>query len=62
VLKAAASRAIQRHGGTISHHHGVGRDHRAYLQAEKGAVGLAVLRNALAAADPAGVLNPGALL
>ena len=35
-LKDAASRAIARHGGSISYHHGVGTDHKVYLQAENG--------------------------
>ena len=61
-LKAAASAAIVGAGGTISHQHGVGVDHAPYLEAEKGALGLAVLGGALRALDPDGVLNPGKLL
>lgn len=60
--KEAASRAIVAHGGTISHQHGVGRDHRPYLAAEKSELGLEALEAAVRALDPAGLLNPGKLL
>ncbi len=61
-VKAAASRAIVEHGGTISHHHGVGTDHAAFLEDEKGALGLDVLREARRALDPAGTMSPGKLV
>jgi alkyldihydroxyacetonephosphate synthase len=61
-LKAAASRTILAHGGTISHQHGVGREHRPYLAAEKGPLGIAALQQLVAAYDPDGLLNPGALV
>jgi alkyldihydroxyacetonephosphate synthase len=61
-LKTAASRAIVAHGGTISHQHGVGVDHRPYLEAEKGALGIASIRQMLEAFDPTGLLNPGKLV
>ncbi|MFZ5608483.1 MAG: FAD-binding oxidoreductase [Pseudomonadota bacterium] len=61
-IKAAASSAIIAHGGTISHHHGVGTDHAAWLAAEKGEVGLAALRAVKAGIDPQAILNPGKLL
>ena len=61
-LKHAASRAVIEHGGTISHQHGVGTDHRAYLEAEKGALGVAAMRHVVAAFDPDGLLNPGKLV
>ena len=61
-LKHAASRAVVEHGGTISHQHGVGTDHRAYLEAEKGAFGVAAIRHVVAAFDPDGLLNPGKLV
>jgi alkyldihydroxyacetonephosphate synthase len=60
-LKAAASAAIVAGGGTISHQHGVGRDHVGYLAAEKGAVGMAALAGLVRTFDPKGILNPGAL-
>ncbi len=61
-LKAAASQAIVRVGGTISHQHGVGLDHRPYLAAEKGELGLDLLRAVFNRADPAGLMNPGKLV
>ena len=61
-LKAAASQAIVDHGGTISHQHGVGRDHAPYLHAEKGELGIAALRHLYQHFDPDGIMNPGKLL
>jgi alkyldihydroxyacetonephosphate synthase len=61
-IKTAASDAIARAGGTISHHHGVGEDHTAWLEAEKGAAGMGVLRAVKRELDPAGVMNPGKML
>ncbi|HEX5823829.1 MAG TPA: FAD-binding oxidoreductase [Candidatus Limnocylindrales bacterium] len=61
-LKAAASDAIVAGGGTISHQHGVGRDHAPYLGAEKGELGLAVLADVARRFDPEGRLNPGVLI
>ena len=60
--KAAASDAITSHGGTISHHHAVGRDHLPWMRAEIGELGIEVLRSVKATLDPAGVLNPGKLI
>ena len=60
--KTFASRAIIRAGGTISHQHGVGLDHRPYLEAEKGAVGMEILRQAFAHIDPEKRMNPGKLV
>jgi alkyldihydroxyacetonephosphate synthase len=59
--KRAASEAIGRCGGTISHQHGVGRDHAPYLAAEKGELGIAALRDLCRRFDPDGLMNPGAL-
>ncbi len=61
-VKEAACRIIVEAGGTISHQHGVGLDHKAYLAAEKGELGLAALRGALGVFDPAGMMNPGKLV
>ncbi|MDA8335553.1 MAG: FAD-binding oxidoreductase [Peptococcaceae bacterium] len=61
VLKGAASRTILAAGGTISHQHGVGTDHREYLEAEKGALGLEILRENGRVLDPAGLMNAGKL-
>lgn len=60
--KRAACEAIIAHGGTISHHHAVGRDHAPYLASEIGPVGVAALRAVKRELDPAGICNPGALL
>ena len=60
--KQAASEAIVAHGGTISHHHGVGVDHAPYLWAEKGSVGIRALRELMRAFDPTGMMNPGKLV
>jgi alkyldihydroxyacetonephosphate synthase len=62
LLKTAASETIVRHGGTISHQHGVGRDHRPWLSVEKGELGIEVLESVRRRLDPDGILNPGVLL
>jgi alkyldihydroxyacetonephosphate synthase len=61
-LKQAASLAIVNSGGTISHQHGVGLDHRQYLPAEKGPLGTAALGSLLAYFDPQHMMNPGKLI
>jgi alkyldihydroxyacetonephosphate synthase len=61
-MKHAASQVIQAHGGTITHQHGVGTDHARYLPAEKGKLGMDVLRAACRTFDPDGMMNPGKLL
>ena len=61
-IKHAASEALLRHGGTITHHHAVGRDHRPWYDRQRPDLFAAALRAAKAALDPAGVLNPGVLL
>ncbi|MCC6919793.1 MAG: FAD-binding oxidoreductase [Alphaproteobacteria bacterium] len=58
-IKKAASDAIAAYHGTISHHHGAGTDHAAWLPAEKGATGMNVLRALKSALDPTGIMNPG---
>jgi len=60
--KHAATDAIVAGGGTITHHHAVGRDHAAWLPAEVGSVGIGVLRAVKAELDPAGIMNPSKLL
>ena len=60
--KSAASEAIVAAGGTITHHHAVGRDHVAWMPAEVGEVGLDLIRAAKQRLDPAGIMNPGKLL
>jgi alkyldihydroxyacetonephosphate synthase len=61
-IKGAACEAIVRAGGTITHHHGVGRDHAPYMEAEVGGLGLESLRAVKERLDPVGVMNPGKLL
>jgi alkyldihydroxyacetonephosphate synthase len=61
-VKAAASEAIIAGGGTITHHHAVGRDHRPWYDRQRPdpfATAFAAAKHAL---DPRGVLNPGVLL
>jgi alkyldihydroxyacetonephosphate synthase len=60
--KAAASDAILAAGGSISHHHGVGTDHRDWYEREIGELGMGVLRAVKAELDPAGIMNPGVLI
>lgn len=60
--KSAACDAIVGNGGTISHHHAVGRDHAPWLEREVGSGGVAALRALKAQLDPAGIMNPGKLL
>lgn len=61
-VKARVNDAILAGGGTISHHHGVGRDHAPWLAREIGHVGVRILRAVKAELDPRGILNPGALI
>jgi alkyldihydroxyacetonephosphate synthase len=61
-LKAAGAEAIVKLGGTISHQHGVGRDHARYLPAEKGELGIAAIHGLVEVFDPGGQMNPGKLL
>jgi alkyldihydroxyacetonephosphate synthase len=60
--KAAACDAIMATGGTITHHHAVGADHRPWMRDEVGELGVHVLRAVKSALDPAGILNPGKLI
>jgi len=60
--KTAASEAIVAGGGTITHHHAVGRDHRPWIRAEVGELGIELIRAAKERLDPAGIMNPGKLL
>ena len=60
--KAAASDAMIDAGATITHHHAVGTDHKAWLAREIGPVGVAMLRGVKATVDPTGILNPGVLI
>lgn len=61
-LKHAASRSIVTAGGTISHQHGVGKDHKRYLEAEKGNIGIHTLQKMFNHLDPDQRMNPDKLL
>ena len=60
--KQSACLTIVEAGGTISHQHGVGKDHRQYLQAEKGELGIGTLKKVFGHLDPEQRMNPGKLL
>ncbi|MFJ5531785.1 FAD-binding oxidoreductase [Streptomyces sp. NPDC093261] len=60
--KHAANEAILAAGGTISHHHGVGTDHRDWYVREAGPLGIGALQAVKRRLDPTGLLNPGVLL
>ncbi|MEV6979043.1 FAD-binding oxidoreductase [Kitasatospora sp. NPDC093806] len=60
--KQAACDAIVATGGTITHHHAVGTDHRPWMTDEIGDLGVRILRAVKAELDPAGILNPGKLI
>lgn len=61
-LKKAVSEAIVASGGTISHQHGVGLDHKPWIEAEKGEKGTNIMAAACSVLDPDGRMNPGKLL
>jgi alkyldihydroxyacetonephosphate synthase len=61
-LKKAASETIMEHGGTITHHHGVGTDHAPYLLSEKGPLGINTIKALCRTFDPDGLMNPGKLV
>jgi alkyldihydroxyacetonephosphate synthase len=61
-IKQATTEAILDAGGTLTHHHGIGRDHMPWLEKEIGSVGVKVLRSIKQTLDPTNVLNPDILL
>ena len=61
-IKAAASETLSRLGGTITHHHAVGRDHRPWYDRQRPELFAKALAAAKSALDPRGVLNPGVLI
>jgi alkyldihydroxyacetonephosphate synthase len=61
-IKSAVSEAIANAGGTITHHHAVGRAHRPWYDRQRPEPFAAALRAAKAALDPTGALNPGVLI
>jgi alkyldihydroxyacetonephosphate synthase len=61
-IKAAASGAVLDAGGTITHHHAVGRDHRPWYDRQRPGPFAEALRAAKRAVDPGAILNPGVLI
>jgi alkyldihydroxyacetonephosphate synthase len=61
-IKRAASDAVTRGGGTITHHHAVGREHRPWYDRQRPEPFASALRAAKSAIDPTGALNPGVLI
>jgi len=61
-IKNAASDALIEAGGTITHHHAVGRDHRPWYDRQRPPLFAAALKAAKTALDPQGLLNPGVLI
>ncbi|MFP5384364.1 MAG: FAD-binding oxidoreductase [Gammaproteobacteria bacterium] len=61
-MKKAACETIVKFRSTISHQHGVGRDHAPYLPAEKGPLGTGAIRAVINHFDPQGIMIPGVLL
>jgi alkyldihydroxyacetonephosphate synthase len=61
-IKRAVSDVVIAEGGTITHHHAVGRDHRPWYDRQRPDAFAAALRGAKGTVDPAGIMNPGVLL
>lgn len=61
-VKQAASEAVLAEGGTITHHHAVGRDHRPYYDFQRPPLFAQALSAAKSVLDPAGICNPGVLI
>jgi len=61
-IKRAVSEAVIAEGGTITHHHAVGRDHRPWYDRQRPEPFAIALRGAKAELDPAGIMNPGVLI
>ncbi len=60
-IKAAALEAVMTGGGTVTHHHAVGRDHRRWYDGQRPDVFERAMRAAKRELDPAATLNPGVL-
>jgi alkyldihydroxyacetonephosphate synthase len=61
-IKSAGLDAVIENGGTVTHHHAVGRDHRPWYDRQRPPLFAAALRAAKATLDPHGLLNPGVLI
>ncbi|MGB1581217.1 MAG: FAD-linked oxidase C-terminal domain-containing protein, partial [Nevskiales bacterium] len=62
ILKRSVSEVMVEYGGTISHQHGVGVDHKPYLPAEKKELGISAIQTLSRHFDPDGMMNPGKLV
>jgi alkyldihydroxyacetonephosphate synthase len=62
VVKSAIQQAFVDHGGTISHHHGVGREHSPWLEEDISTEGVALMRGLFESADPTSNFNPDKVL
>lgn len=61
-IKAASAEIVLSNGGTITHHHAVGRDHMPWYRKQRPDPFGRALAGAKAALDPAGIMNPGVLV
>jgi len=61
-IKTPASQKIVEVGGTITHQHGIGIDHKPYLPSEKGSLGTHMIKNIIKSVDPKQVMNRGKLI
>ena len=61
-IKRRVNDSIIAAGGTISHHHAVGRDHAPWLEKEIGETGVRILAAIKRELDPTWILNPGAVI
>ncbi|MEM9139443.1 MAG: FAD-linked oxidase C-terminal domain-containing protein, partial [Pseudomonadota bacterium] len=61
-IKTAVSQAVIDEGGTITHHHAVGRDHQPWYEQQRPPLFGEILADAKERLDPAGILNPGVLI
>ena len=61
-IKRACSDVLNQQGGTITHHHAVGRDHMPWYEKQRPALFGAALQGAKNAVDPKGVMNPGVIV
>ena len=61
-IKETACEALVKGGGTLSHHHGIGRDHSQWLGKELGQSGIHLLGDIKNSFDPNGILNKGCLI
>lgn len=61
-MRQAGIAAVQAHAGTLSHHHGIGLEHKPWLEQEKSPLGIRVIRGMMEQFDPDRMMNPGKLV